>query len=155
VLFVRALLAFLVLPILFGGLIPWLLRNSDSSHGRASVSGLVIGWPFMILGLAILLLCVWDFYRIGRGTLAPWDPPKKLVVVGLYRFVRNPMYVGVLTWVAGWSLMSASWRMGIYAIVLFIMFHLRVLYYEEPTLAKLFPEDWAEYRHCVRRWLPR
>jgi len=137
----------------FGGLIPWLLRNSDS-HGRASVIGLVIGWPIMILGLTILLMCVWDFYRIGRGTLAPWDPPKKLVIVGLYRFVRNPMYVGVLTWVAGWSLMSGSWRMGIYAVVLFIMFHLRVLYYEEPNLAKLFPENWAEYRRRVHRWLP-
>ncbi|HET9132385.1 MAG TPA: methyltransferase, partial [Terriglobia bacterium] len=112
-LFARALLAFLILPAFFGGLLPWWVRSLDSTRG----SGSIFGWPFMILGLAILLMCVWDFYRVGKGTLAPWDPPKKLVIVGLFRFVRNPMYVGLLTWLAGWSLTSGSWRMGIYVVV--------------------------------------
>ena len=100
-LFARALLAFLILPVFFGGLVPWWLRNSDPSRGPASVNGSVIGWPVMILGLAILLMCVWDFYRFGKGTLAPWDPPKTLVIVGLYRYVRNPMYVGMLVVLVG------------------------------------------------------
>jgi protein-S-isoprenylcysteine O-methyltransferase Ste14 len=150
VLFFRALLAFLALPTFFGGIVPWWLRQTESTHG----SGTALGWPVMILGLTILLMCVRDFYRIGKGTLAPWDPPKKLVIVGLYRYVRNPMYIGLLSWVAGWSLMSGSWRMGIYVIILFIMFHLRVISYEEPALARLFPADWAEYRFTVNRWVP-
>ncbi len=72
---------------------------------------------------------------IGKGTLAPLDPPKKLVTVGLYRFVRNPIYIGVVGFVAGWSLIAGSRRMAVYAAVLALGFHLRVIFYEEPTLA--------------------
>jgi protein-S-isoprenylcysteine O-methyltransferase Ste14 len=96
-----------------------------------------------------------DFYRTGKGTLAPWDPPKKLVIVGLYRFVRNPMYTGVLGCVAGWSLIAGSPVLAVYTMVLAVAFHLRVIIYEEPTLARLFGDDWAHYRATVHRWLPK
>jgi len=150
VLFFRALIAFLALPTVVGGVIPWWILQSDS----APRTGSALGWPVLFLGLMIVLHCVRDFYRIGKGTLAPWDPPKRLVIVGLYRFARNPMYIGVLTWVAGLSLLTGSVRLAIYTPILFVAFHLRVLFYEEPTLARLFPNDWLEYRSRVNRWLP-
>jgi protein-S-isoprenylcysteine O-methyltransferase Ste14 len=109
----------------------------------------------LVAGLAIVLSCVRDFYTIGKGTLAPWDPPKRLVVVGLYRFLRNPMYVGVLTWVAGLALFFGAGVLGIYTVLLAVGFHLRVLFYEEPTLSRLFPDDWAVYSRAVNRWWPR
>jgi protein-S-isoprenylcysteine O-methyltransferase Ste14 len=82
-----------------------------------------------------------DFFVAGRGTLAPWDPPRHLVVVGLYRFVRNPMYVSVLTVVVGWWLATGSRLLAGYAVVLAIGFHLRVLYHEEPWLRRQFGEE--------------
>jgi protein-S-isoprenylcysteine O-methyltransferase Ste14 len=116
--------------------------------------GTVLGWPILLLGVFVLLWCVRDFYKIGKGTLAPWDPPRKLVVVGLYRFVRNPMYVGVLGTVAGWSLIAGSPVLGGYTVVLAIAFHLRVIFYEEPALARQFGDDWTRYRATVHRWVP-
>jgi protein-S-isoprenylcysteine O-methyltransferase Ste14 len=110
-LFFRALLAFLALPTVVGGLFPWLLLGSDRWRMRGSVLGL----PILLSGAGILFWCVRDFYVIGKGTLAPWDPPKKLVIAGLYRYMRNPMYVGVLAWVAGWSLISGSPILTAYA----------------------------------------
>jgi protein-S-isoprenylcysteine O-methyltransferase Ste14 len=148
--FLRAVLAFLALPAVVAGLVPWLLLDSD----RWRMGGTLLGWPIWFFGACVLLWCVRDFYKIGKGTLAPWDPPKKLVVVGLYRFVRNPMYVGVLGWVAGWSLIAGSLVLGIYTILLAIAFHLRVIFYEEPTLARQFGNDWVQYQGTVPRWIP-
>jgi len=149
--FLRSLFAFLGLPAVVGGLIPWLLySNSDSRmHGTPA------GWPLLVLGACVLLWGVRDFYVIGRGTLGPWDPPKRLVIVGLYRFVRNPMYLGLLGWVGGWSLVTGSRTLMTYTVILGLGFHLRVLFYEEPTLARLFPDDWPRYRSRVNRWLPK
>ena len=149
--FFRAVLAFLALPAVVGGLVPWLLLSSD----RWRAEGTWLGWPILFLSAAVLLWCVRDFYKIGKGTLAPWDPPKRLVVVGLYRFVRNPMYIGVLGWVAGWSLIAGSPVLGVYNIVLVIAFHLRVVFYEEPVLTREFGNDWIQYSAAVHRWLPR
>ena len=147
----RALLAFLVLPVLIGGVLPWWLSGID--HWR--IRGTALGWPVLFAGGSILLWCVRDFFVIGKGTLAPWDPPKKLVISGLYRFMRNPMYMGVLGFVAGWSLIAGSPITGAYTGVLAIGFHLRVILYEEPTLARQFGDEWNNYRATVNRWLPR
>jgi len=148
--FFRALLAFLVLPAAVGGLIPWLLLPSDSYRTQ----GTYFGWPVLVLGLSVVLWCVRDFYRIGKGTLAPWDPPKNLVVVGLYRLTRNPMYIGVLGWVAGLSLITGSPLLATYNVLLAVCFHLRIVFYEEPKLARLFGKEWERYRAHVNRWIP-
>ena len=99
--FARALLAFLVLPGVVAFVVPPVLAAIDPWSAGILLPGAVV----MLVGLGWLLWCVRDFYVSGKGTLAPWDPPKKLVVVGLYRHVRNPMYVGGLTLVAGWALL--------------------------------------------------
>ena len=103
----------------------------------------------------ILLWCVRDFYVSGKGTLAPWDPPKKLVAVGLYRVVRNPMYVGVLLIVAGWGLWRTSPVLVIYWLLIASAFHRRVTRNEEPWLAEQFGKDWEIYACRVNRWVPR
>jgi len=145
------LIAFLVLPVMVGGLLPSLLLPID----RCRTSGTWFGLPVLSCGIFVLLWCVRDFYIIGKGTLAPWDPPKRLVVVGLYRFVRNPMYVGVLGVLLGWSLVAGSPLLAIYAALLAIGFHLRVVLYEEPVLQRQFGDDWTRYRAGVNRWLPK
>ncbi len=151
VLFLRALAALLVLPGTFAGIIPALVVSADRSRG----DGHLIGMAPLVVGVIILLWCVRDFYVAGKGTLAPWDPPKHLVVIGLYRFVRNPMYVGLLLLLIGWALLAGSLLLGGYTLFFVIAFHLRVVLYEEPRLKKQFPEDWPAYSAAVPRWLPR
>lgn len=150
--FFRAILAFLVLPGIAAFLLPPLLATFDPWRADIVWQG---GSVLMVVGLVLLLWCVRDFYVRGKGTLAPWDPPENLVVVGLYRFVRNPMYVGVLTLVAGWAVLYASPLLVIYTAALAIGFHLRVVVHEEPWLRAQFPEDWECYRANVGRWVPR
>lgn len=133
------------------GLTPWLLLPND----RWRSEGTLLGWPVLLFGVCVLLWCVRDFYVLGKGTLAPWDPPKTLVIIGLYRFLRNPMYVGVLGIVAGWGLLAGSPLLTGYAGVLALCFHLRVVFYEEPALARLFTSEWTEYSKRVNRWLPK
>ena len=151
VLFLRALTALLVLPGTFAGIIPALIVSVDQSRGDGHPTGMA---P-LVAGVVILLWCVRDFYVAGKGTLAPWDPPKHLVVIGLYRFVRNPMYVGLTLLLIGWALIASSPLLGGYTLLFAIAFHLRVVLYEEPRLRKQFPEDWAAYAATVPRWLPR
>lgn len=150
-LFLRALISFLVLPGTFAGLIPAWIVSSDHARGQGWISGSV---P-LVVGAVVLLWCVRDFYVSGKGTLAPWNPPKRLVIVGLYRFTRNPMYVGISLSLAGWSLLAASPLLAGYTVILTIGFHLRVVLYEEPRLAKQFGEEWASYTAAVPRWLSR
>jgi len=149
--YLRALLAFLALPGVVAGLVPMLLAHLDA--GRKG--GCAFGFVLMGVGLVLLLWCVRDFLVSGRGTLAPWDPPKRLVVVGLYRFVRNPMYLAVLTLVAGWGLATGSRLLAGYGAVLAVGFHLRIVCYEEPWLRRQFGAEWTAYSASVSRWLPR
>jgi len=151
--FLRALFAFLVLPGVFAGLIPAWIVLSDAR--RSDGDGSVIGLIPVAIGCVLLLWCVRDFYVAGKGTLAPWDPPKRLVVIGLYRFVRNPMYVSILILLTGWAVAAGSRSLGIYTVILAIAFHLRVVLYEEPRLAKLFGDGWTAYKTSVPRWVPR
>jgi protein-S-isoprenylcysteine O-methyltransferase Ste14 len=148
--FLRALLAFLALPFVVAGLVPWYLSGIDGWRIR----GTPLGWPIFLLGAGIVLWCVRDFYIIGKGTLAPWDPPRKLVIIGFYKFMRNPMYVGVLGCVAGWSLIAGSPILAAYMCMLAVGFHLRVVFYEEPALARQFGDEWTRYSATVNRWLP-
>lgn len=149
--FLRALLAFLALPGVFALLLPPVIAWLDPWRVGQWWPGLAM----MALGGGVLLWCVRDFYVAGQGTLAPWHPPQRIVVVGLYRYCRNPMYVGVLLLVAGWGLMLGSSLVLGYALLLAAAFHIRVLTHEEPWLAQRFPKAWHEYRESVPRWLPR
>jgi protein-S-isoprenylcysteine O-methyltransferase Ste14 len=114
-----------------------------------------VGIPLMAAGAAVILTCIVDFARRGRGTLAPVDPPRKLVTAGLYRYVRNPMYVGVVTTLAGEALFFGSRSLAIYAAAAWLVFHVWVLVYEEPHLESAFGEEYAHYRAAVPRWIPR
>jgi protein-S-isoprenylcysteine O-methyltransferase Ste14 len=110
-----------------------------------------------VLGFAVALRCVWDFGWTGRGTPAPMVPPKRLVVVGFYRYVRNPMYVGFFVgWIGLWVVFGKANLLaigvvcaGVLATMLFVQL------YEEPTLRRKFGADYAEYCSNVRRWVPR
>jgi protein-S-isoprenylcysteine O-methyltransferase Ste14 len=110
-----------------------------------------------VLGFAVALRCVWDFGWTGRGTPAPVAPPKQLVVVGFYRHVRNPMYVGFAAgWVGLWIVFGhASLLAIIAAIAVAVGVHLFVVFYEEPVLRKKFGPAYEEYCRNVRRWWPR
>lgn len=106
-----------------------------------------------MLLLRAILWCVREFYRVGRGTLAPWDPPRHLVTSGPYGVSRNPMYIGVVTILAGWCALWGSRTLIIYSVLFAIGFHLRVLVYEEPWASRHFGAQWDAYRARVPRWV--
>jgi protein-S-isoprenylcysteine O-methyltransferase Ste14 len=110
-----------------------------------------------VLGFAVAFRCVWDFGRTGRGTPAPMIPPKKLVVVGFYRYVRNPMYLGFITgWIGLWIVFGQANLVALviaFAVVLGVA--LFVVLYEEPTLRRKFGAEYEEYCRNVPRWIPR
>ena len=110
-----------------------------------------------VVGFAVALRCVWDFGRTGRGTPAPIAPPQRLVVVGFYRYVRNPMYVGFIAgWLGLWVVFGrASLTSITVAAVAILGVALFVRLYEEPTLRRMFGADYEEYRRNVPRWIPR
>ena len=147
----RTLASFLVLPGLLAVTLPALIWLLDPARR----GGHPLGLAPLIVGFAVLVWCVRDFHVVGRGTLAPWDPPVRLVTAGLYRFVRNPMYLGILVAVAGWSVAVGSIALGVYTFVLFAAFHLRVVLYEEPRCTAQFGGDWRSYAGAVPRWVPR
>jgi protein-S-isoprenylcysteine O-methyltransferase Ste14 len=109
------------------------------------------------LGFGVAIRCIWNFGWTGRGTPAPMAPPQRLVVVGFYRYVRNPMYLGFAAgWIGLWILFGHANLMlmaGVAAVALGV--HLFVVYYEEPTLREKFGADYEAYCRKVRRWLPR
>ncbi|HMB90041.1 MAG TPA: isoprenylcysteine carboxylmethyltransferase family protein [Rhodothermales bacterium] len=108
----------------------------------------------IVLGAAILLHCIWGFAVIGRATLSPLDAPRHLVVQGLYRYVRNPMYVGVLMILIGEALLFISVPLIVYAMGFFALVNLFIIFYEEPTLRRQFGASYERYCHAVGRWLP-
>ena len=110
---------------------------------------------FLVPGVAIITWCFIEFVRRGRGTPAPYDPPRRLVVAGLYRYVRNPQYIGVVLVLLGEALWFGSFFLLGYAAFFMIGYHLFVRLYEEPTLTRLFGEDYTRYCAAVPRWLPK
>ena len=110
-----------------------------------------------VVGFSVALRCVWDFGWTGRGTPAPIAPPKSLVVVGFYRHVRNPMYLGLaLGWIGLWVVFGHANPVMIAAVVAVILgIHLFVILYEEPTLHRKFGAEYEAYCQNVSRWLPR
>jgi protein-S-isoprenylcysteine O-methyltransferase Ste14 len=110
-----------------------------------------------LLGFAVALRCVWDFGWTGHGTPAPMAPPQRLVVVGFYRYVRNPMYLGFAAgWIGLWVIFGHPNLVLISAVAtVAVAVCLFVFLYEEPTLRKKFGTDYEEYCWNVRRWWPR
>jgi protein-S-isoprenylcysteine O-methyltransferase Ste14 len=141
-------MAFLVMPGVVAFVVPvtW-----------ARLARLPLPWPvgmiLVALGAFGLLWCVRDFYISGKGTLAPWAPPRELVIVGLYRYSRNPMYVAVAVILLGWAISFSSASLLIYAFAVTVAFHLRVVFGEEPWLARTHGAAWQQYTQRVRRWL--
>ena len=137
-------------------LVPYWLLSSPSAPPPMQL-GLFryFGVLPILIGTAIYFWCAWDFTFAGRGTPAPIDPPKELVVRGLYRHVRNPMYVGILSILLGEAVLFASRRLFAYTAVVFIFFFLFVVLYEEPVLRQKFGESYRRYCKSVPRWFPR
>ncbi|HEY7403442.1 MAG TPA: isoprenylcysteine carboxylmethyltransferase family protein [Candidatus Angelobacter sp.] len=151
------MLASLVVGALFFALWFWLLPQWLGFHVETAGNARWLAAIPSVLGFAVALRCIWDFGWTGRGTPAPMAPPQQLVVVGFYRYVRNPMYVGFITgWIGLWIVFG---RATVPAIAWFaaalLAVHLFVVFYEEPTLHRKFGADYDEYRRNVHRWLPR
>lgn len=152
----RSLVTLLIVTGIFLVGVPFLLLSAGLElyplHlGTISLAGLGL----ISLGAVVLLLCGWIFGSIGRGTPAPFDPPKTLVRAGLYRKVRNPMYVGAEAVLFGEVLFLGSSTILLYALALWAIFHLYLVYYEEPNLGRRFGESYEEYCEAVPRWIPR
>jgi protein-S-isoprenylcysteine O-methyltransferase Ste14 len=137
-------------------LVPYLLLSWDIQIFSFELGPIrYVGLPPILLGAVAYLWCAWDFTFTGRGTPAPIDPPKRLVVKGLYRYVRNPMYVGITLILLGEALLFESAVLFLYAGFLLVCAHLFIVYYEEPTLRRLFGASYESYRNSVARWTPR
>jgi protein-S-isoprenylcysteine O-methyltransferase Ste14 len=151
----KNLLFTVVVPGTFGVYIPMAIARGTGA--RAGGVGLfwLLGFGLLILGTLIYLICVMEFAVRGRGTPAPIDAPRRLVVSGLYQYVRNPMYVGVLSVVLGWAFLSRSLELLGYAALLALVFHAFIRLYEEPALKRQFGPEYETYLTSVGRWLPR
>lgn len=128
----------------------WAGVVQPATIGALQVTGIAVG----AVGALVAASCVGAFIVIGRGTPAPFDPPRRLVVAGPYRYVRNPMYLGAAFALGGASAFYASWVLVTFGAVFIAVAHLFVIAYEEPTLRATFGADYADYCARVRRWLP-
>ena len=158
----RHFIAILVLPFVMTVLVPqWLMSGFAASDTRwidgtftatfAHLAGMLI----LLLGISLFVWCVALFGRVGRGTLAPWDPTKHLVVVGPYRFVRNPMISAVLIILIGESLFTGSRVVAWWAVIFFFINSIYFRLLEEPGLDARFGEEYRRYKAAVPRWIPR
>ena len=143
-----------LVPGTVAGYIPWRLRGASpvATHGLQEWSA----WAVIVTGITIYLhTAFWGFAAVGGGTPAPIAPTKVLVVRGLHRFVRNPMYIGVALVIAGQAWLFHSPHIVVYLACMLTVVHLFVLIYEEPTLHKQFGEQYDCYRARVPRWIPK
>ena len=145
-----ALFVGLVLIYLPGQFLSWSGFVRPASIDVQQVVGMIIG----VVGAAVALWCVFTFASIGKGTPAPFDPPRRLVIRGPYRFVRNPMYIGAAIALASAALFYESLALLCYTCVFLLATHFFVLLYEEPTLRQTFGEEYEAYCRKVRRWWP-
>jgi len=152
---VRSLLWTTLLPGFFAGYVPWRYFGVGQVRLDASNPLQIAGLLWIAAGTLLLAACIFEFARSGRGTLSPVDPPRHLVVRGLYRYVRNPMYLSVTTIVLGEVLISRSTALAAYWVIWFAAVNLFVLGYEEPTLREQFGASYDEYTRRVGRWIPR
>ena len=158
---VRHILAILLLPTMVTIVVPiWILRTFaavDSRWPPEAWSWLprTLGGLTVITGLSLLAWCISLFARVGKGTLAPWDPTSNLVAVGPYRYTRNPMITGVATILTGEALATGSWRLALWAGIFVVFNHTYFLLIEEPGLEDRFGKPYLDYKQTVPRWVPR
>jgi len=152
ILALKNILFTLVVPGTVGIYLPLML-----AWGRNAATDFLLGLAFIffVIGGSIYSWCVFDFASFGRGTRAPIDAPKKLVRRGLYRYSRNPMYVGVLTVIYGWAILHQSIAVAVYGVIVALCFYSFVVFFEEPILRKRFGSDYEQYCAEVPRWLAR
>jgi protein-S-isoprenylcysteine O-methyltransferase Ste14 len=136
-------------------LVPYLVFHSISEEFSFNLFGYhYLGMIPILFGVLLYFWCAWNFTFIGEGTPAPFDAPKKVVAAGAYRFVRNPMYVAVVSVLLGEAVFFQSASLLIYTSLMFLVFHIWIMIYEEPTLRKKFGASYDEYCREVSRWLP-
>ena len=114
-----------------------------------------VGLALVVVGGSLAIWCILTFALVGQGTPAPFDPPRKLVAAGPYRWIRNPMYVGAGTALVGAALYYQSAALVAFAAGFLVMTHVFVVLYEEPTLERTFGARYADYRNAVPRWFPK
>ena len=152
---VRSLLWTILFPGFFAGYVPWRFFGLDQIRLEELNPTSLLGLMCIGLGVVLLTACIVEFARSGRGTLSPMDPPRHLVIRGLYKYVRNPMYLSVTTIVLGEVLLTHSLALALYWAIWFVAVNLFVMGYEEPTLRRRFGRPYDEYTEHVGRWVPR
>lgn len=154
-LFFRNLIFTILHPGLVVGFLPYLIAKAELQNAfRVPFEFYhILGIILFLLGLVVLLHCILNFALVGKGTLSPLDPTKQLVISGLYKYSRNPMYVGVMLMLLGECLVLRSISLMVYSGVVFIAFNLFIIFREEPRLVKTFGKAYDDYRKSVRRWL--
>jgi protein-S-isoprenylcysteine O-methyltransferase Ste14 len=158
----RHLLAILLLPFVVVVIIPrWVLAANATSDTHwtsgtiAASAGHLGGILVFLAGFALFAWCLSLFVRVGQGTLAPWDPTRRLVAVGPYRYMRNPMITGVLTMLVGEALFLGSRAIAIWAATFLVINQVYFLLIEEPGLEGRFGAAYLEYKSAVPRWIPK
>ncbi|MGD8782182.1 MAG: isoprenylcysteine carboxylmethyltransferase family protein [Ignavibacteria bacterium] len=141
-----------ILPITVLIIVPlYIVKNISVEISVVSV----IGFILICIGLSVMIITISTFVRTGKGTLAPWSPTKKLITGGIYKYVRNPMIMGVLTVLAGEAIAILSVNIFIWAVIFFIINNIYFVLYEEPDLEKKFGNEYLVYKKNVPRWIPR
>jgi protein-S-isoprenylcysteine O-methyltransferase Ste14 len=148
---------FVVAPGVVAGLVPWLISGWQvrGPLSPLAVIRMALGGVLLVLAIVVLVRAFARFVMEGRGTPAPVAPTERLVVGGDYRFVRNPMYLAVITAVLGQAMIFGSLGLLLYAVALWAIMAAFVRWYEEPVLLSRYGEEYERYRHAVRAWLPR
>jgi protein-S-isoprenylcysteine O-methyltransferase Ste14 len=164
------LLAILLLPFMVVVVVPYLLLTAFPAGDIVDIADVATSWgddlpleglarlPGVVLftvGLGLFCWCVTLFAKVGRGTLAPWDPTQALVAAGPYRHVRNPMISGVVTMLFGQALVWGSWAIALWAGLVLLINHGYFVLIEEPGLEARFGASYINYKARVPRWIPR
>ncbi|NML22045.1 isoprenylcysteine carboxylmethyltransferase family protein [Pseudoflavitalea sp. G-6-1-2] len=154
-LFWRSLFFTVLQPGMVAGIIPWWIAGHHTSTIQLSSFNAVqlAGLLLLLAGIVVTVHCIIRFAVDGRGTLSPVDPTKKLVIAGLYKYSRNPMYIGVMLMLTGECMIAPVSGLIIYTTAIFTGFNLFIVFYEEPRLLKDFGDSYAQYCKKVRRWL--
>lgn len=145
----------LLMPFTVTFIIPYLLYDSRDPFIPHSTTTKLIGWLIAVIGSALFVYTVFLFKMIGQGTLAPWEPTKKLIVEGPYRYCRNPMITGVLFMITGEGMMLYSTGILALAVGFFIINTLYFIFVEERSMMQRFGSDYLKYKKHVPRWIPR